>query len=299
MVWIVPCKLQSVRPARTANRLCRVAAAAPRSTDDSQRTHCACARGIDAQTRMRGAGAHTGMPAQNTAADSFRETVPSQLADLFTEFVSQTPQPQIILGTQSASRRAVVNELAERFDFKYSSITADIDEKAIRRPEPSELVRVLAHAKAKAIIGKLQDSGSFIAPGLLVTCDQVVVWNGELREKPESAEEARRFIKSYALAPAKTIGACVCVCLDTGVYYEDIDVNKIFMSGIPDHVIDELIQEGQIFSCSGGLMIEHPLVQPFIDKIEGTTEGVMGLSRTAFMRVLLQTLDKSASSVAV
>lgn len=53
------------------------------------------------------------MPAQDTAADSFRETVPDSLADAFKTLVSQTPQPQIILGTQSQSRRAVVNELAE------------------------------------------------------------------------------------------------------------------------------------------------------------------------------------------
>lgn len=60
-----------------------------------------------------------------------------------------------------------------RFDFKYSIITADVDEKAIRRRDPSDLVRVLAHAKAEAIISKLKDSGSFVSTGFLVTCDQV------------------------------------------------------------------------------------------------------------------------------
>ena len=47
---------------------------------------------------------------------------------------------------------------------------------------------------------------------------QVVVFNGELREKPESAYEARSFITSYANAPAETIGACRCTCLDTGQF---------------------------------------------------------------------------------
>lgn len=60
-----------------------------------------------------------------------------------------------------------------RFEFKYSSITADIDEKAIRRDDPYELVLVLAHAKAMAIIDKLKASGSFRPSGFLVTCDQV------------------------------------------------------------------------------------------------------------------------------
>lgn len=38
-------------------------------------------------------------------------------------------------------------------------------------------------------------------------------------------------------------------------------------------------------------MIEHPFVQPYIDNVEGTTEGVMGLSKAAFLRVLLSTFD--------
>lgn len=98
---------------------------------------------------------------------------------------------------------------------------------------------------------------------------QVVVHNGELREKPESAEEARSFIRSYGVAPATTIGACVCTCLETGTTVEDLDINSLHMDPIPEHVVDELIAEGGVFACAGGLMVEHPLVQPFVSRIEG------------------------------
>jgi septum formation protein len=33
-------------------------------------------------------------------------------------------------------------------------------------------------------------------------------------------------------------------------------------------------------------MIEHPLVQPFIDRIEGTIDSVMGLSKPLVRRLL-------------
>jgi Maf-like protein len=95
-----------------------------------------------------------------------------QLEGRFRVFVGATPQPQIILGTQSAPRRAVIDRLAAQFNFKYSSITADIDELAIRRDDPQDLVLVLAHAKADAIVKKLQASESLLKPGYLVTCDQ-------------------------------------------------------------------------------------------------------------------------------
>lgn len=117
------------------------------------------------------------MCAATTAQHS--ETLSPDLDARFGKFVSANPQPQIILGTQSVSRRAVVDQLAQKFSFKVSSITADIDEKAIRTPDPKDLVMLLAHAKADAILKKLKDSGSFIQPGYLVTCDQVLSYFGD------------------------------------------------------------------------------------------------------------------------
>jgi hypothetical protein len=40
-------------------------------------------------------------------------------------------------------------------------------------------------------------------------------------------------------------------------------------------------------------MIEHPLVQEHVIKIEGSIDGIMGLSRLAFMQVLLKTVEDS------
>jgi septum formation protein len=91
----------------------------------------------------------------------------------FKAFVQSSPQPQIILGTRSPSRRAIVDQLASRYDFKYSVITADIDEQAIRREAPKELVLVLAHAKADAILAKLRKRTLPVTAGYLITCDQV------------------------------------------------------------------------------------------------------------------------------
>lgn len=102
---------------------------------------------------------------------------------------------------------------------------------------------------------------------------QVVVHNGELREKPESAEEARSFIRSYGEAPAQTIGACVCTCLETGTTVEDLDICTLHMDPVSEEVIDELIEQGGVFACAGGLMVEHPLVQPFVTHIEGEERG--------------------------
>lgn len=66
--------------------------------------------------------------------------------------------------------------------------TADLDERALgnRSRDPEALVKLLAHAKAEAIRAKLPRSKA-----VLVTCDQVVVHKGIIREKPVSEEEVR------------------------------------------------------------------------------------------------------------
>jgi septum formation protein len=98
-----------------------------------------------------------------------------------------------------------MDRLRKDYPFEYEVIKADIDEKAIRHDTPTKLVLALAHAKADAIIAQLKQQqqqqqqeaaaaagqpGSDV--GLLITCDQVVVHEGQIREKPEDVAEAHR-----------------------------------------------------------------------------------------------------------
>lgn len=104
--------------------------------------------------------------------------------------------PKIVLGTASSSRRAIMDSLAEKYAFNYIISKADIDEKAIRHEEPRQLVISLAHAKADALVRQLQAQQGHEEDDsratLLLTCDQVVVHEGQIREKPENAAEAHR-----------------------------------------------------------------------------------------------------------
>lgn len=229
-------------------------------------------------------------------------TAGSTLVSRFRSLVAT--QPRIILGTASSSRRFVMDQLCREHPFTYEVLKADIDEKAIRHEQPQQLVLALAHAKADAIIQALQQqqqqeagngqpgnssSGSSNSgAGLLITCDQVVVHDGQIREKPEDVQEAHRFIHSYSRSPAQTIGSVVCTNLASGSRHELVEVCTIHMSDMPDDVIDKLIAEGDVMWCAGGLMVEHPLVEPYITSIEGTQEAVMGLGKEAVMQVLVE-----------
>jgi hypothetical protein len=96
-----------------------------------------------------------------------------------------------------------------------------------------------------------------------------------------------RFIHSYSKSPAQTIGSVLCTNVATGSRHETVEVCTIHMSDMPDDVIDKLIEEGDVMWCAGGLMVEHPLVVPYITQIDGTQESVMGLGKEAVMSVLV------------
>lgn len=197
-------------------------------------------------------------------------------------------QRRIILGSSSSSRRAILDELAAAHGFAYEVATAGIDEKAVREADPRRLVLALARAKAAAIRAKLAGGGGPAAggAGLLITCDQVVLCEGRVLEKPESEEEARRFIAAYARAPASTIGSTVVTDLATGASWEGLDETEIHFGPIPSASVDALVAEGEVFWCAGGLMVEHPLVQPHVTRMVGTQDAVMGLGKALLMRLL-------------
>lgn len=84
-----------------------------------------------------------------------------------------------------------MKELAHEYDFDYEVITADIDEQALgdRTADPANLVTLLAQAKATAICKRMQTTNALPLTGLLLTCDQVVICQNSIREKPISVKE--------------------------------------------------------------------------------------------------------------
>lgn len=50
--------------------------------------------------------------------------------------------------------------------------------------------------------------------------------------------------------------------------------------------MEALIEEGSVFWCAGGLMVEHELVQPHVTRMEGSIDSVMGLPKALTLRLL-------------
>lgn len=195
-----------------------------------------------------------------------------------------TSSYRIILGSSSVARRKILSQMG----YQFTLMTADIDEKSIRKDTPEELVMALAEAKAEAILQRLpvDDYLKDAEPTLLITSDQVVVYEGVIREKPSSKQEAHQFLKDYSGKQAATVGSVLVTNLKTGLRKGDSDRVEIHFNEIPDEVIEKLVDEGTTLYVAGGLIIEHPLIFPYVKEVVGTTDSVMGLPKDLTEKLL-------------
>ena len=82
----------------------------------------------------------------------------------------------------------------------FEAMAADIDEKSVtagfpdrNTADPSVLTVAIAKAKANVLIDQLVAATS-VGEIILITCDQVVSYQGQIREKPLSDSLCRDFL---------------------------------------------------------------------------------------------------------
>lgn len=185
---------------------------------------------------------------------------------------------KIILGSSSEGRRLVMQELGFDFDV----LAPDINEKAIRRETPEELVMAIAEAKTEALLAKIKK------PAILITSDQVVFCKGVILEKPVSEDEARRFLRGYTHTPAQTIGAVVVTNTVTGKQFKAPQTSKIYFKPLPEDVIERHIKSGAALRGAGGFQIHDPELLHYVDHIEGTLDSATGLSKELVTRLITE-----------
>lgn len=176
---------------------------------------------------------------------------------------------KIILGSQSKNRKLVL----EKMGYEFEVMSSNIDEKSIRDDDPKQLVLKLARAKAQALLPKIQE------PSILITSDQVVFCNNEIREKPESVEQAREYLETLSRYPQETVTSLVIMNTSTGKTTEAVDIAKVYFRTLPDSAIEEFISKGDPYTHSGGFAVEDPILKPYVEKIEGEYESVLGLPK--------------------
>lgn len=183
---------------------------------------------------------------------------------------------RLILGSESKWRRELFAEMGYSFDV----VAPGIDEKAIRDNRPEVLTMKLAEAKSKALRPMLR--GEY----LLVTADQVVTVNSNIREKPETYAQMHMWLETAHLAPAVCCTAIAVYNSKREYMIVDVDIATIHFKEFPHYIIELLVDQKEMMNCAGGFTCEHPLIDPYISKVEGCRDSIQGFPKHLVKKLL-------------
>ena len=155
--------------------------------------------------------------------------------------------------------------------YSFTIMVADIDEKQIHSEDVRTLPLLIARAKSEALLSRIKE------PSILITADQVTLWKEELREKPQDAKEARRYLKTISGTPSYSLNGITVTNTATGVRHEAMDESFLVFRSIPDDAIEKVIASGEAFKWAGAYSPSHPLLTPYIERMEGAEGSILGL----------------------
>ena len=176
----------------------------------------------------------------------------------------------LILASQSASRKAMLESAAVPFEARHS----DVDEGAIKRElvavAPAEVAMILAEAKAMAV--------SVGAPGRLVLgSDSLVDVCGRVFDKPRDRDDAAGHLRFFS-GQEMRLHASAVLMRDGRVVWRHADCARLRVRTLSPAFIDGYLAREwpAVASCCGVFRIEARGVHLF-ERIEGSHFTVLGM----------------------
>lgn len=181
-------------------------------------------------------------------------------------------QQELFFGSSSPFRKKILDRLGW---IVAKVIHPEIDEKKIRDKDPSILCQMIARAKAQAVAKKMRQDNM---KGFLITFDQVVVCDGEIREKPTSFDETCRYIRSYNAHPAETYSAVAAMNTKTKQLVSDVDYGAVHFSPFSDQEICRMAKHMYCKETAGAFVLGVEAFDSHVERIEhATRESIIGL----------------------
>jgi nucleoside triphosphate pyrophosphatase len=205
-------------------------------------------------------------------------------------------RPRIVLASASPARR----KLLAAANIDAAVMVSGVDESMVESDRAETLSLTLARMKANAVADRLRagdrstDPARSALPGgadggdlLVLACDSVLAFDGEILGKPADAAEATR--RWRAMRGGKGVlhtGHCL-VSLATGRHAEASAATTVHFADLDDAEIDAYVRTGEPLEVAGAFTIDG-IGGPFITALEGDHGTVVGLSLPTLPRLLAE-----------
>lgn len=183
---------------------------------------------------------------------------------------------QFVLASASPARRKLLTEAG----IPAYICPSNFDENQVQLLDPAELVQVLAQRKAEQVAPQFSKA-------LVLGCDSVLAFQGEIYGKPATPEAAiARWQHMRGQVGELFTGH---VIIDTSQYHSVMacEVTRVFFADVSDRQIEAYVATGEPLRCAGAFAIDGK-GSLFIEKLEGCHTNVIGLSMPLLRRLIQQ-----------
>lgn len=175
----------------------------------------------------------------------------------------------IILASSSPRRQ----EILKMLDIPFQVILPNIDETLTSSVDTEDIPELLAREKVSAVIHSLPSQQEI---QWVLGADTVIVKNGRIFGKPQSADEAAEFLKEFQGSTHTVITAVVLYNGKQKSITSRVARTKVTFAPMTDDEIQWYLESGEWHGAAGGYRIQS-LASIFIEKIEGSQSCVTGL----------------------
>lgn len=188
---------------------------------------------------------------------------------------------RLILASASPARRALLT--AAGIDAEV--MVSGVDESVVEAEDAYTLCLALARMKARTIAAQLNAD-----PGVVVLgCDSVLEFEGEIFGKPANAEEAtKRWMRMRGHSGVLHTGHHL-TSLVSGRQAEDVGMTTVHFADITDDELTAYVATGEPLAVAGAFTLDGR-GSAFVERIEGDPGNVIGLSMP-LLRNLLAEMD--------
>ena len=156
-----------------------------------------------------------------------------------------------------------------------------VDESVVEAEDAYTLSLALARMKARTVAGRLPAQ-----PGVLVLgCDSVLAFDGEVLGKPADAGEATKRWQAMRGRSGVLHTGHHLTDLVNGRQAEEVGTTVVHFADVTDEEIEAYVATGEPLNVAGGFTIDGR-GGAFVERIEGDPGNVIGLSLPLLRRLL-------------
>ena len=164
-------------------------------------------------------------------------------------------------------------------------VVSGVDESTMESTNPATLCATLARLKAEAVALRLRQHGR--TDGLVLGCDSLLEFDGQILGKPSDAAEATaRWRAMRGRSGVLHTGHCL-TRLNDGAAAESVASTTVWFAEVTDEEIAGYIDTGEPLQVAGAFTIDG-LGGWFVERIEGDAGNVIGVSLPVLRHLLTE-----------